>query len=179
MRLPAPNCGKYRLERTVAEIAQRSEAFFLPRLTLSVIGGQLVLSPTTPCPRFRLLVETLTARLSRCCGAHAAVARVQPEPPAIPMFALSTRLDEAKANALRDRLSRSFEKYLASPPRFESLAVVAQSIHGGPVSIVEEYSLQSSLGTPAPDSLAAIGPELLTDLGDDDDSQHGNAEVVS
>lgn len=165
LRLPAESCGLSHLDRSVAEVSSRIDAFELPRLQIRSRRDALVLVPAEPCLTYNRLLDALDARIGRCCAAHAALTQLCPtrcdfEIP------LSRPLKRGLADHLAEELAPVLDPYLSERPKVHALNLIAAAHWRSEVTLIEHYPLYSASKTSLPETFAVFGPDLFSDFGD-------------
>lgn len=155
-------------ERELATLSTMLEVFTLPRLSVAVVDGRIVLTPAATSPALEHFIETINGRLAD----FDADADEHPASPAKMgcigsrfMMPLTRTLAPEEAEALARPLARELEPILAERQQILDFAVMGDPGGGRALRVIERHELAEPPQRLEMRGLACSGPRLYTGIG--------------
>lgn len=158
-------------ERELAALTDDLEPFMLPRLSVAVVDGRIVLAPPATTPALARFVTTIRQRVAPFDAAAddrvAPVAPATDTPAAGPalVLPLTRRLAPEEAEALARPLARELEPILAERQQIADFALLGDPGGGRALRVIERHSLAERSARIETSALSCTGPQLFSGLG--------------
>ncbi|MBK0399294.1 DUF1045 domain-containing protein [Limibaculum sp. M0105] len=155
-------------ERELASLSSVLEVFTLPRLSVAVVEGRIVLTPATTSAALEHFIETISARLAQfdtdAEARETATARMGFVGSRF-MMPLTRTLAPEEAEALARPLARELEPILAERQQILDFAVMGDPGGGRALRVIERHELAEPQQKFELRGLSCSGPRLYTGIG--------------
>ncbi|MCL5778156.1 DUF1045 domain-containing protein [Limibaculum sp. FT325] len=150
-------------ERELSALSEVLRAFLLPRLSVAVVDGRIVLTPAAGSSALDDFIRTINARIARFDAEEDATGTSRI--PTLFMLPLTRRLAPEEAEALARPLARELEPILAERQHVVDFAVMGDPGGGRALRVIERLELAEPVQAIDLRGLACSGPRLYTGIG--------------